>query len=127
MTKRPAKSLVLFAVVACGSPDRPADNPKNAIEVPMQPAAPPSSAPPADPPPIAVEERKPEASDVVDPTAPFGMEQATAGLAGSGALVATIKTNHGDLTCRLFADKAPLAVANFVGLARGVRPWKSPD
>jgi peptidyl-prolyl cis-trans isomerase A (cyclophilin A) len=30
----------------------------------------------------------------------------------------------GSLECKLFDDKAPITVANFVGLARGTRPWK---
>jgi len=55
----------------------------------------------------------------------FTMAQATAGLAGTGAVVATIKTSKGDMRCKLFEDKAPVATANFVGLARGTRPWKS--
>jgi peptidyl-prolyl cis-trans isomerase A (cyclophilin A) len=54
----------------------------------------------------------------------FGLEEATAGLGGSGALTATIETTKGTLHCALFADKAPVTVANFVGLARGTRPWK---
>ena len=32
--------------------------------------------------------------------------------------VATIKTNHGDLVIKLFPDHAPLAVTNFVNLAK---------
>jgi peptidyl-prolyl cis-trans isomerase A (cyclophilin A) len=54
----------------------------------------------------------------------FTMAQAAAGLPASGALAATIKTSKGELRCKLFEDKAPLAVANFVGLARGTRPFK---
>ena len=54
----------------------------------------------------------------------FGLEDATAGLPGGGALAATIETTKGTLHCKLFADKAPVTVANFVGLARGTRPWK---
>src|SRR6185437_14336634 len=42
-------------------------------------------------------------------------------------LVATIDTSMGKLECKLFADKAPITVANFVGLARGIRPWKTPE
>ena len=54
----------------------------------------------------------------------FTLPQAVAGLPEKGALVALIKTNKGDLKCKLFDDKAPVAVANFVGLARGTRPLK---
>ena len=39
----------------------------------------------------------------------------------------TIETDLGSLTCTLFEDKAPRSVANFVGLARGLRPWKGTD
>lgn len=56
----------------------------------------------------------------------FSLEDATAGLSGEGKLVATIKTSLGSLSCELFEDKAPITVANFVGLARGLRPFKDP-
>lgn len=54
------------------------------------------------------------------------MADATAGLEGKGALIATIKTSKGTLECKLFDDKAPITVANFIGLARGKRTWKDP-
>ena len=54
----------------------------------------------------------------------FTLDDATAGLAGAGPLMATIDTSNGSLSCKLFDDKAPLTVANFVGLARGTRPWR---
>src|SRR5215467_8283454 len=40
---------------------------------------------------------------------------------------ATIKTTAGDFRCQLFPDKAPNAVANFVGLAEGTKDWTDPD
>ncbi len=56
----------------------------------------------------------------------FGLEQATVGLAGSGSLYAVMTTSQGQLVCELWPDKAPNTVANFVGLARGLRPfWKN--
>jgi peptidyl-prolyl cis-trans isomerase A (cyclophilin A) len=57
---------------------------------------------------------------------PFGLAEATRGIAGTGPLVATIETSLGALECTLYEEKAPLTVANFVGLARGLRPWKDP-
>ncbi|MBL0216062.1 MAG: peptidylprolyl isomerase [Myxococcales bacterium] len=43
---------------------------------------------------------------------------------GAGELTAQIETSLGTLHCRLAPDKAPLAVANFVGLASGIKPWR---
>ncbi len=40
---------------------------------------------------------------------------------------ATLVTSEGTLHCRLFADRAPIAVANFVGLATGTQPWRDPE
>jgi len=56
----------------------------------------------------------------------FTLEQATKGVAGSGLLVAKIETTLGTFTCELYEKDAPITVANFVGLARGTRPWKDP-
>lgn len=39
---------------------------------------------------------------------------------------AIIDTTAGKLTCTLFPDKAPIGVANFIGLARGTKPWTNP-
>ena len=54
------------------------------------------------------------------------LDEATKGLT-KGKLSASIETDLGTLTCSLFDDKAPITVANFVGLARGLRPWKTPE
>src|SRR5690606_25069847 len=54
----------------------------------------------------------------------FSLEDATAGLTGTGPLKATIDTDLGALDCDLYEKDAPNTVANFVGLARGTRPWK---
>ena len=56
----------------------------------------------------------------------FSLADATRGLDGNGALVAQIDTPAGSLTCRLLEAQAPRNVANFVGLARGLRPFKDP-
>ena len=40
---------------------------------------------------------------------------------------AVIETTAGNITCTLFPDKAPLSVANFIGLATGTKDWKNPS
>lgn len=40
---------------------------------------------------------------------------------------AIIDTTAGKMTCTLFPDKAPIGVANFIGLAKGTKDWKSPS
>jgi peptidyl-prolyl cis-trans isomerase A (cyclophilin A) len=57
----------------------------------------------------------------------FSLDDALKGLTGKGTLVAEIKTELGTLSCELFEDKAPITVANFVGLARGLRPFKNAE
>ena len=39
---------------------------------------------------------------------------------------AIIDTTAGKMNCTLFPDKAPIGVANFVGLATGTKDWKNP-
>ena len=39
---------------------------------------------------------------------------------------AVIDTTMGTLTCKLFSKETPIGVANFVGLATGTKPFKSP-
>jgi peptidyl-prolyl cis-trans isomerase A (cyclophilin A) len=39
---------------------------------------------------------------------------------------AIIDTTAGKMTCTLFPDKAPIGVANFIGLAKGTKDWKTP-
>ena len=56
----------------------------------------------------------------------FSLDDATKGLPAGDVLKATFDTSHGKITCTLLQDKAPITVANFVGLARGTRPWKDP-
>ncbi|MEO6951998.1 MAG: peptidylprolyl isomerase [Polyangia bacterium] len=59
------------------------------------------------------------------------VEDATKGMKGTGPLVAKLDVEQagkpfGSFTCELFEKQAPKTVANFVGLARGTRPFFNP-
>jgi peptidyl-prolyl cis-trans isomerase A (cyclophilin A) len=41
-------------------------------------------------------------------------------------LYATINTTQGAIVVKFFEKEAPITVRNFVGLARGTKPWKNP-
>lgn len=57
----------------------------------------------------------------------FGLDEALDGLPeGTGPLRAIIDTDLGRIVCVLHPEEAPNGVANFVGLARGRRPFKDP-
>ena len=45
----------------------------------------------------------------------------------SDDLTATLHTNHGDVEVRLFDERAPNTVENFVGLATGEKAWEDPQ
>ena len=89
----------------------------------------------ADPDAPADPDRKPSLPELAaaqitrNPTSPdpeageFTLEEATRDLAGEGKLVAELRTDLGTMYCDLHTEKAPRTVANFVGLARGLRPW----
>lgn len=55
----------------------------------------------------------------------FTLALALAGFpAGGGKLTAAISTEKSTIRCELLEAVAPISVANFVGLARGTRPFK---
>jgi len=88
---------------------------------PGKPAeAPPAAAPPADKPPAG-------ADNTVRPPTAGDLATYTQDITGNGPLTATIETSLGTFHCELFADKAPMTVANFVGLATGKKAWQSPS
>ena len=63
-------------------------------------------------------------ADAGDPYAGrFPYAEAVAGL-GVGQPIANLRTDAGAVRCELAFDTAPLAVANFIGLARGLRPFR---
>lgn len=70
-------------------------------------------------------EAGPDGGDPLGDAASFTLGQAMAGFPenASGVLTARITTELGELVCRLDEAAAPISVANFVGLARGTRPF----
>src|SRR5437016_8271024 len=52
--------------------------------------------------------------------------QAAPAKLASGQPTAVIDTTAGKLTCKLFPDKAPIGVANFIGLSDGSKDWTNP-
>ncbi len=54
----------------------------------------------------------------------FTLEEALEGLPDTGTLWVEFVTSRGVLSCELFEREAPNTVANFVGLARGLRPFR---
>ena len=72
--------------------------------------------------PVTVDHRK-----TVVPPAKSHLAEYVADLPGSGPqLVAKIETPKGAITCELWPDRAPITVANFIGLATGKKAWKNP-
>jgi peptidyl-prolyl cis-trans isomerase A (cyclophilin A) len=74
-------------------------------------------------------ENNPESATIPPPAAsspaPTSTETAAAAAGGAEhAVYAKLDTPKGLLTCRLFDDRAPNTVANFVGLAEGTKRWK---
>jgi len=143
LEKRPMRTVILSTIVAvgcllvagCKSPPpelEPAE--KDPAATPSAtataaPAARPTAAPAARPqqnddapPPGAAGKQK---GDPLD--GKFTLGDATKDLKGKGPIVAKIDTSKGVLQCKLFDDKAPVTVANFIGLATGKRTWKDPS
>jgi peptidyl-prolyl cis-trans isomerase A (cyclophilin A) len=66
-----------------------------------------------------------QSSTQSSPSAKPPVHHAAAG--NSGNPVAVIDTTAGKMHCTLFPDKAPIGVANFIGLATGTKDWTSPS
>lgn len=56
----------------------------------------------------------------------FTLKEALEGLEGQGELRARIETSAGTVVVKLFEQQVPNTVANFVGLARGKKPFQDP-
>lgn len=94
-------------------------------EPPRERPTPPSAEPTAQD--VSVRAVHPEPPPNSDPRhGRFTVAEATAGMPAGENLVADIETSMGNFSCRLWPDRAPNTVANFVGLARGTRDWWDP-
>ena len=117
-------SAVMFGLLlftsACENKNRPKDtggSPKPAGEMTADPVgkAPDLPKQPSPDPTPAADVRPPVAAD---------LPEYTKDLPGSGTkLMAKIETSMGTLNCELYGDKAPMTVANFIGLATGQKPY----
>jgi len=122
-----------FAVIAGACQSAPVEPESHSVLKPVtQPSGAPAATvtqapPPPAPPPTATQKPAPPVSPDDPLHGKFSLDDATAGLAGKGPLTAEIDTDLGKLECDLYDDKAPITVANFIGLARGLRPFKAPD
>ncbi len=131
--------LALALVSACNltPPPEPSSRPVVA-PAPSQPApvvaaqADPPPPPPPPPPPRAEARNVAVQPRVMEPSAPdprhgrFTLADATRDLPPGRTLVAEIETSMGTFNCEMLADRAPNTVANFVGLARGLRDFWDP-
>ncbi|MEO8700767.1 MAG: peptidylprolyl isomerase [Kofleriaceae bacterium] len=63
----------------------------------------------------------------IRPPVAADLAQYTKQLRGTGTIItATIDTSLGSLHCNLFADRTPMTVANFIGLATGQKSFMDP-
>ena len=93
-------------------------------ESPPEPAPP---APAASRPQVKPPTGTPASDAEVKPPVAEDLPGYLEGLKGKGdKITADIETSMGTLHCELFADKVPMTVANFVGLARGLKAFKDP-
>ncbi len=111
----------LLAALACKTAP---PEPEPAPTATSTAAAKPSGEKPAA---VATGEAAPAGKKGSDPlNGSFSLSDATKDLKGAGAIVAKIETSKGTLQCKLYDDKAPVTVANFIGLATGKRAWRDP-
>ena len=76
----------------------------------------------------SAEKPTPDAAETASqPTKKEDLARYTSGIPGDGdTLHANINTTMGKFDCVLYEEQSPLTVANFVGLARGLKAWKDP-
>src|SRR5688572_20014402 len=107
--------LLMAALAACAKAPAAPTEVVPAASLEPEPEPQPAAAPPA--PPAGDEVRPPVATDLAE----YARD-----IPGDGPLVATITTSEGAFHCELYADRVPMTVANFIGLATGKKPWLHP-
>jgi cyclophilin family peptidyl-prolyl cis-trans isomerase len=128
------RSLLLGIALVAGCDHKNAKD--DQVDLPTQPS--PDPTPAANVPKPTPVEKAPEGSAgsaAAEAPAPAGdvrapvaadLAEYTKDIKGNGKLMATIDTSMGTFHCELFGDKAPMTVANFVGLATGQKAWLNP-
>lgn len=111
--------LILLSA-ACEDTAAPPSSPSGATK----PAASAPAAQPTKPLPPAQTQAPVPVASPVRPPSKDDLATYLANIPGTGTPKATIKTSMGTFECELFADKTPITVANFIGLATGQKPWK---
>jgi peptidyl-prolyl cis-trans isomerase A (cyclophilin A) len=96
-----------FIVIACAAASAFAQQSPQTTQPAAQPAT--QTAPPAAQTPAAALPDAPEATAVI-PNGP----------------TVVMDTSMGRITCQFFQKQAPIAVANFIGLAEGTKDWTDP-
>ena len=116
-----AVALILFSSLGCdsrqrgetrtpGSDDHPPADQATGSESLLDESAPP-----------------PDESETADqPPEPSAVDRYTEDIEGDGPLMASIETTQGIIDCKLYEEQAPITVANFVGLARGLKAFVDP-
>ncbi|MBA3463514.1 MAG: peptidylprolyl isomerase [Deltaproteobacteria bacterium] len=120
-------ALLLLAAIGCEHKSKSSEPPPANKPPPSQPpSAPQGQTPPtktAEQPPAG---QPPPSQDEVRPPVAADLAEYSKDLPGNGKMVATFETSMGAIHCELYPDKAPMTVANFVGLATGKKPWTNP-
>jgi len=118
-----AFSIALASSFAACKKEKKAADTTKATTAQSEPAA--EKAGGAETPPAQPEKSEPAMPEVRTPVAE-DLGTYTSDLGGDGPLVATIETSKGAIHCELFDKGAPITVANFIGLARGMHPFRDP-
>lgn len=135
-----AAAFVSACVLACSSSSKSSDSPETTADAgnhepgldppdasSAQDAAAPNPLPGCTPDPGPPEQTVDAAAkdDPIGGADKFTLVQAMAGYpATDGVLTVLISTDKSSIRCTLDETAAPISVANFVGLARGTRPFK---